>query len=212
MKFQELRTKYTNRDQGYERVCGRYYCSEIGKMRPKAYFKLMPKNFFDKKEIDKKGSSSIERGNAYEAHFERMLVALEIPHQYEPKRYCYIETETLKERWMDYVVNNNWLLEDYEKCYAPKVGEIRLTVKPDFVFPEYIIETKAPATPPTTIPNWYKDQLCCEQKAFGLPTYLGIFIAPFNLKTHLYEYEESHWEEIKVILVKFDTKLKKLIK
>jgi len=135
-----------------------------------------------------------------------------VPHQYEPKKYCYIEIETLKERWMDYVVNNNWLPEHYEKRYAPKAGEIRLTVKPDFVFPEYIIETKHPTTPPTTIPNWYKDQLCCEQKAFGLPTYLGIFINPFDMKTYLHKYEESHWEEIKVILVKFDTKLKKLIK
>jgi len=70
MKFSKLRTKYTNRDQGYERVCGRYYCSEVGKMRPKAYFKLTPKNFFDERDIDEESSARIERGNASEAHME----------------------------------------------------------------------------------------------------------------------------------------------
>jgi len=200
--FNELRTKYTNRDQGYERKAGYYYCSEVNKMRPKSRFKLTPKNFFEKRDIEEIGSSRIERGNAYEAHFERMLVASKTPHRYEPKKYCVINTETLAEVWT--LVND-------EKPEI-KENELCLTVKPDFVFPNRIIETKAPERPPTSVPEYYKDQLCAEQQAFGLPTYLGVFVAPFDLITHRYEPELTRWKEIKIIVRDFHAKLKTLKK
>ena len=202
MDFVELRTKYTNRPQGYERKVGYYYCSEVDKMRPKTRkdFRLTPENFFNRKEIDEMGSSRIEKGNAYEEHLERMLVALKIPHQYEPKKYCVINTETLKEVWTE--INTE----------KPKIkeGEICLTVKPDFVFPKHIIETKAPTTPPTEIKRWYFDQLEAEYRGFNLPTYLGIFTSPFDLPTYLYEPSDERWQEIKEILVKFHAKLLKI--
>jgi hypothetical protein len=101
---------------------------------------------------------------------------------------------------------------EHEPKKVLDLGGIELVVKPDFVFPDKVLETKHPSSPPAKIPDWYKDQLCCEYEAFKLPVYLGIFTTPFNLKMHLYKPSEERWQEIQEILKDFHNKLQALNK
>lgn len=99
-----------------------------------------------------------------------------------------------------------------------------IVVKPDFVFKDYIIETKAPTKRTLAryfdkgeIPYWYKPQLEAEMRAFPREKiYLGAFRDLKNNRFHLqlieYRKDDELWEKVVKKLVKFDTKLKALNK
>jgi len=92
-----------------------------------------------------------------------------------------------------------------------EIKDVVLVVKPDFVFDHCVIETKAPMRITTDIPEKWKDQLCAETKAFGLPAYLGIFrnnyFRRFSITLYKYEFEEKRWESIMRLLKEFHKKL-----
>ncbi len=173
--------QYVNLDDGtHIRSIDRIYASEISAIR-KGY--LTPKNYFDKKPIDEQGAMNILTGIAYEELLEKMLVALKIEHDYNPKKEIEID---------DFVI----------------------VVKPDFVFPHSIIETKAPMNMTEEIPEKWKDQLEIESCAFRKPVYLGVFgnnfFRRFSLDLYKYEPEKGRWEEIQEVLRNFHSQLTKI--
>jgi len=93
-----------------------------------------------------------------------------------------------------------------------KIDDFVLVVKPDFIFPNSVIETKAPVKITTSIPDKWKDQLEGEYRALNKPTYLGVFgnnpTRRFSLPD-LYKYTPSdkRWEEIQEVLRVFHKKL-----
>ena len=173
-----LLTDYVNKpDPSHTRRVGRYYASEIGSLR-KGY--LTANKFFDKKPIDEQGAMNILSGVFFEDGLEKMLVELDIKHDYNPKKEIEID---------DFV----------------------LVVKPDFVFPKSLVETKAPMRVTREIPEKWRDQLCAEFRAFNKPTYLGVFgnnpFRRFSIDTYKYQPDDERWESIKVVLREFHAKL-----
>ena len=171
-------TDFVNREQpNHVRRVGRYYASEIGYLR-KGY--LTANKFFDKKPIDEQGAMNILSGVFFEDGFEKMLVELDIKHDYNPKKEI-------------------------------KIDDFVLVVKPDFVFPNSIVETKAPMRVTREIPEKWTDQLCAEFRAFNKPTYLGVFgnnpFRRFSIDTYKYQPDDERWESIKVVLREFHAKL-----
>jgi len=94
-----------------------------------------------------------------------------------------------------------------------KIDDFVLVVKPDFVFDNSILETKAPMKTLEEIPEKWKDQLCVEGIAFEKPVYLGVFgnnfFRRFSITTYKYEPEKGRWEDIKKILIAFHQELLK---
>jgi len=91
--------------------------------------------------------------------------------------------------------------------------EIVIVVKPDFVFPNMVIETKFPFSMSESkkIPERYLYQLECTHQAYpDRKVYVGLFSVPFNLE--LIEYVPSHrrWKNIETLVVGFHKELKKL--
>jgi hypothetical protein len=90
--------------------------------------------------------------------------------------------------------------------------DIFIVVKPDFLFDEFLLETKFPAkigTPDEYLER-YKYQMECEYRAFGKKVMLGIFSHPFDLKIYRYKESKKVWEEIQEAIIKFDKELKKI--
>ena len=123
-----------------------------------------------------------------------------------------IETGNCFEQKMEEVLVALNKEHDYNPKKELEIDDFILVVKPDFVFPKCIIETKAPVKITREIPEKWKDQLCGEAKAFGKPVYLGVFgnnpTRRFSMPDlYKYKYEEERWEEIKDLLRTFHQKL-----
>ena len=90
--------------------------------------------------------------------------------------------------------------------------EIILVVKPDFVFPDYIIETKYPFSMTKTkkIPERYYDQLEAEYRAYNKTVYLGLISSPFNVVLLEYTPSKRRWNNIQKLLIDFHDKLKQI--
>jgi len=142
---------------------------------------LTPDNFFVSKDINIDGVRMILTGMAY----EDML------------------TKIFKEGGVD--------CSPQEKKVMKITEEIDLVVKPDYVFPDFVVETKYPFSvmKPNSIPDRYKYQLECEYRAFERPVYLGTFSAPFNVTFTLYHPSKNIWKNIQKTLVDFHEQLKK---
>jgi len=145
---------------------------------------LTPELFFEPKSIDMSGVRFITTGQAY----EDML------------------TKIFKEQKVDV------------KCQEKRVmkinEEIDLVVKPDYVFPDFVLETKYPFSmvKENTIPDRYKDQLECEYFAFQKPVYLGVFSTPFAINFISYKPSPRRWNNIQKTLKTFHEEVKKLEK
>jgi hypothetical protein len=87
---------------------------------------------------------------------------------------------------------------EYEPKKEIKIDDFAIVVKPDFVLPEILIETKFPVKlgSPSDYLERYKYQLECEYRAFEKKTYLGIFIHPFDLSLYEYHPSDKLWSEI----------------
>jgi len=100
---------------------------------------------------------------------------------------------------------------DYNPKKEIEIDDFVLVVKPDFVFPNSLVETKAPMRITREIPEKWKDQLCVEGVAFDKPVYLGVFgnnpFRRFSLDTYKYEPEKGRWEDIQNLLRAFHAKL-----
>jgi hypothetical protein len=92
--------------------------------------------------------------------------------------------------------------------------DVDLVVKPDYVFPDFVLETKFPfsVVNPYQIPERYKDQLECEYRAFEREVYLGIFSIPFNVTFIPYTPTKRRWNSIQKALKEFHNELKEYVK
>jgi len=89
--------------------------------------------------------------------------------------------------------------------------EVDLVVKPDYVFKDFVVETKFPFSTfnPYDIPIRYQYQLECEYRAFEpREVYLAMFSIPFNLTFVPYTPSKIRWKNIQKILLKFHEELK----
>jgi hypothetical protein len=145
---------------------------------------LRPENFFEKTEIDLEGVRMILTGLAYEHMLNEIFSKMRAKYSPQVKKEIQLNEE------------------------------IVLVVKPDFVFPEFVIETKYPFSISRAgeIPLRYQDQLEAIYRAFEKKVYLGIFSAPFKVTLMPYKPSERRWESIKKILTAFHEQLKALQK
>ncbi len=89
--------------------------------------------------------------------------------------------------------------------------EVDLVVKPDYVFPDFLVETKFPFSPivNSKIPSRYEYQLECEARAFpGKRVFLGVFSVPFNVYFIEYIPSSRRWKNIKRNILKFHEDVK----
>jgi len=186
MKFSnhdELFTAYINRPKTSHapRRRGRYWATDCYKIK-KGY--LTPENFFVKSHINVKGT--------------KMCLAGEMAEDMLSNVYT--------EMGVDCKCGKNQV-----KGIIQITPEIELVVKPDFVFPDKVIETKFPFASHTKgeIPDRYKDQLECEYRLLERPTYAGFFSVPFDVELVVYKESERRWNNIQKNIIAFDSALKK---
>ena len=143
---------------------------------------LTPQNFFEQREVDINGCRMILTGVA----FEDML------------------TKIFDKRDVDVTPQAKKVLKIND--------EIDLVVKPDYVFPDIVVETKFPFSSinPSQIPQRYVHQLECEYQAFQpRRVFLGVFSVPFNVSFIEYTPSKRRWTNIKKTLIEFHEELKK---
>ena len=140
---------------------------------------LTPNNYFKEKIVDIYGGENILFGNALEKEWAEVFKFNKLDFEYEPKKELFI------------------------------TDEIKLVVKPDFVFKSLVIEMKCPDKDmPNIIPEKWVYQLESEFMAFERPVWLGILRKHPALTLIPYKYNGKSMEKIKDILVEFDKKLK----
>lgn len=142
---------------------------------------LTPQSFFEKSDIGIDGCRMILTGQAS----EDML------------------TRVFEETGVDFKAQ--------EKKVLPITDEIDLVVKPDYVFPDWVLETKFPFSQsgPQKIPQRYCYQLECEHRAFERPVFLGKITAPFNVEFIPYKPSKRRWNNIQKTLKQFHEDVKK---
>lgn len=139
---------------------------------------ITPQTFFNPPVIPKSAFGIILSGLAYEAQLNAILSECKAKFEYNPKKEIKIN------------------------------DEITLVVKPDFVFPNFIWETKYPSSRIEKIPTKWEYQLEAEYRAFQLPVYLVVFEYPFKMHFYPFTPSEKRWKDIQKILVDFHLKLK----
>lgn len=144
---------------------------------------LTTQNFFERREVDAGGVRMILTGVA----MEDML------------------TKIFKKQNVD--------CEPQAKKVLKINDEIDLVVKPDYVFDDFVYETKFPFSTinPMDVPQRYKHQLECEYRAFEpRRVFLGVFSVPFNVSFIEYIPSKRRWSNIKKTLIEFHEELKRL--
>jgi len=181
MKIDKLLDNYVNQEPR-ERKKGYFWASDVSSII-KGYLK--PKDFFNAHKIDKKGIGNVLSGQAFEAEFKKVLDFNKVEYKHEPR-------------------------------YEVKFDDIVITTKPDFELPKFVIETKFPVSTtdyrgreltPKDYLKRYRHQMELEHRATKKPVYLGIFKHPFQLEFYPYEASDKTFNEIKVALKKFNSKL-----
>jgi hypothetical protein len=144
---------------------------------------VTPKNFFEEKQKDISGCKMILSGIAMEDMLTKIFTAQKIDFMPQEKKEIKIN------------------------------DEIVLVVKPDFVFPTMVIETKFPfsISESKTIPERYLYQLECTYRAFpDKKVYVGLFSVPFNVELIEYVPSLKRWKNIQNLIITFHEELKKL--
>lgn len=145
---------------------------------------LKPEDFFKTDKKNLEGACNIAGGIGDEAMLETILSDLKVPHEHEPKKYIQL------------------------------AKGIRLAVKPDFVFKDFVLETKSPNRPTSAVPAKWKYQLEAEYQAFKKPVYLGIFrnhpTRRFSLAVYQYQQSDDIYAKIIKIVKDFDKRLREL--
>jgi len=162
---------------------GENHQREIGRYWASDIYKILggwltPDNFFQESQYDKKSVGMIFTGMATEAMLERVFREMNV--NFEPQ----VKKEL-------------------------KIGdEITLVVVADFVFPNFLIETKHLFKDDGGIPKKYLYQLEAQYQAFQKPVYLGKLKTPFDLELFKYTPSKGRWETIQKVLIDFHQKLK----
>ena len=143
---------------------------------------LTPESFFESSDIEMKGVRMILTGMAYEDMLTKIFKTQNVDVKCQEKRVMKLNDE------MD------------------------LVVKPDYVFPEFVVETKYPFSmvKQGVIPKRYEYQLECEYRAFQLPVYIGIFSTPFSVNFIPYKQSNYRWQNIQKTLTKFHKEVKEV--
>jgi len=136
-----------------------------------------PETFFSKDDIEMNGVRMILTGSA----FEDML------------------TKIFENQEVD--------VSPQEKTTLQISDGVELVVKPDYVFPDFIVETKFPFSPiiNSKIPVRYEYQLEAEYRAFPEKrVFLGVFSVPFSVSFIEYIPSKRRWTNIQKMLIKYD--------
>lgn len=189
---QAILEKYNNSDR--ERKVGRYSATDVYKMRRGD---LTPENFFEQSKIDMKGVKNIFRGYAYENQLLKEFNELEIEQERDGDDQIKIEYDLL----------NDKIIEEGDE--TPK---ITLVMKPDFVLPKVVLETKAPNKIRDSIPSWYLDQCEIQHRLLNKKVVM-VLINTFDNDLDLllgieYKPSDIRWKNIKEIIIDFDSKLR----
>lgn len=189
---QAILEKYNNSDR--ERKVGRYSATDVYKMRRGD---LTPENFFEQSKIDMKGVKNIFRGYAYENQLLKEFNELEIEQERDGDDQIKIEYDLL----------NDKIIEEGDE--TPK---ITLVMKPDFVLPKVVLETKAPNKLRDSIPSWYLDQCEIQHRLLNKKVVM-VLINTFDNDLDLllgieYKPSDIRWKNIKEIIIDFDSKLR----
>lgn len=187
---QAILNKY---NQPRERKLGRYYATDVNKMRRGD---LTPENFFEPDTIDMKGGKNIFRGYAYENQLLKELNELGIEQERDGDDQIKIEYDLLNDRIMN---------EGDE-------AEIVLVMKPDFILPKVVLETKAPNKIRDSIPSWYLDQCEIQHRLLNKKIVM-VIINTFDNDLDLllgieYKPSDIRWKNIKEIIKDFDLRLR----
>ena len=192
---QAILEKYNNSDR--ERKVGRYSATDVYKMRRGD---LTPENFFEQSKIDMKGVKNIFRGYAYENQLLKEFNELEIEQERDGDDQIKIEYDLL----------NDKIIEEGDE--TPK---ITLVMKPDFVLPKVVLETKAPNKIRDSIPPWYLDQCEIQHRLLNKKIVM-VLINTFDNDLDLllgieYKPSDVRWKNIKEIIKNFDLTLRKYV-
>ena len=211
MEYSKILFEYINGRESYERKIGRYWASDLSSII-QGYMK--PKDFGKSKSIDLLGCKRIITGEMAEGQARKIFEFSGIKFNeslFELVLRARAEVpETDKNK---YTISSR---DGQIKCVLYITDEIKLTVKPDFVFIDKVIETKFPFSMSELeagkIPKRYTFQLEATYRAFGMPVQLGLLVVPFNLRIMDYKPSKVRWNNIKKKLVEFHEEVKKLNK
>jgi len=146
---------------------------------------LTPQNFFEPQKVNLDGCRMMITGSAFESMLNQIFSEMKVDYEYQVKK--------------EYQLNE----------------EIILVAKPDFVFPNFIVETKFPFTAikNNEIPLRYQYQLESYYRVFDYKeVYLGVLSVPFDVKLIRYTPNKFRWGQIVRALEKFHLELKKVVK
>jgi hypothetical protein len=170
-------------NQHKERVLGRYNATDIYKIKKG---ELRPDNFFEDKPIDMNGLKNLFRGYAYENQLLKEFIEMGIEQERNGDDQLKIE----------YKIND----------------EITLVMKPDFVLPKVVLETKAPNKLKDKIPPWYLDQCEVQYRLLNKKIIMTLINTAENEYPLLlgieYVPSEERWKNIQNVLIDFHNKLK----
>jgi len=145
---------------------------------------LTPENFFEPPKVDLEGCKMMITGVAFENMLNQIFTEMKIDYEYQVKK--------------EYQIND----------------EIILVARPDFVFPNFILETKFPFSlvKDNEIPLRYCYQLESYYRIFDCKNvYLGVLSIPFSLKVIPYTPNKFRWKQILRTLESFHLALKKVV-
>ncbi len=187
---QAILNKY---NQTKERKVGRYSATDVYKMRRGD---LTPENFFEPDTKNMKGVKNIFRGYAYENQLLKELNELGVEQERNGDEQIKVEYDLLNDRIMN---------EGDE-------AEIVLVMKPDFVLPKVVLETKAPNKIRDSIPPWYLDQCEIQHRLLNKKIVM-VLINTFDNDLDLllgieYKPSDIRWKNIKEIIKDFDLRLR----
>jgi len=143
---------------------------------------LTPENFFQEKPlVDEFGAKCISSGIAVEEYLHKVFEEMKVDCVYQPKKEIQIRED------------------------------IVLVVKPDFQFPDFLVELKYPYKLHEDIPVKWQYQLECEYRGWYLPVYLWQVYHPFSIKQITYTPSKFRWGKIVKTLIRFHEELKRSI-
>jgi len=176
-----------------ERKIGRYSATDVNKMRRGD---LTPENFFEPDTKNMKGVKNIFRGYAYENQLLKELNELGVEQERNGDEQIKVEYDLLNDRIMN---------EGDE-------AEIVLVMKPDFILPKVVLETKAPNKIRDSIPPWYLDQCEIQHRLLNKKIVM-VLINTFDNDLDLllgieYKPSDIRWKNIKEIIKDFDLRLR----
>jgi len=142
---------------------------------------ITPANYFEMKKMDLQGVKYCLTGITFENMLNQIFTEMKINYEYQVKK--------------EYQIND----------------EITLVARPDFVFPNFILETKFPFSliKNDEIPLRYCYQLESYYRIFDYKeVYLGVLSVPFDLNIIPYTPSKYRWNQIIRTLENFHKKLK----